>query len=258
MLGWSQGRVFGIFGLHSLYVFVPGVISGEGLVQNLRVTLDKGPRSRVQWNRAFLLVKSLKLVARLLDKGSGSRQIKWWFNLHDIILEAFWKETQLVRTKKKLKGELIVWRTKVYARVQGYSFFLLFCSFSFLVEVGLRAQITIWNFIVPLGHRHLHNNLVFLLLLFQSPWIVVTVINYIDNKKNLITICFFGVVISTVGGRGGFIFSCWHNYNKGRFGFILSCCHKYSRWWDLFVFSVTVQWWRGAIVFLTKDEISTF
>jgi len=48
MLGWSRGRVFGIFGLHWLYVFVPGVKSAGGLVQNLRVTLDKGPRSRIQ------------------------------------------------------------------------------------------------------------------------------------------------------------------------------------------------------------------
>jgi hypothetical protein len=34
---------------------------------------------------------------------------------------------------------------------------------------------------------------------------------------------FFGVVISIVGGRGEFIFSCCHNYNKGRFGFVFFC-----------------------------------
>ncbi len=41
---------------------------------------------------------------------------------------------------------------------------------------------------------------------------------------------------------------CCHNHNKGRFEFIFPCCHKYNRWWDLFVFSLTMQWWRGATV----------
>jgi hypothetical protein len=62
MQGWSQGQVFRNFSLHWLYVFVPGVMSGGGLAQDLRVTLDKGPMSRIQWNKAFLLVKSFKLV----------------------------------------------------------------------------------------------------------------------------------------------------------------------------------------------------
>jgi hypothetical protein len=60
----------------------------------LRATLDKGPQSRVQWNRAFLLVKSFKLIPRPLNKGPGPRQIKWWFSLHGIILK---RENQLVQ-----------------------------------------------------------------------------------------------------------------------------------------------------------------
>ncbi len=52
-----------------------------------RVTVDKGSKSRVQWNRTFLLVKSFKLLPRPLDESPGPRQIKLWFSLHDIILE---------------------------------------------------------------------------------------------------------------------------------------------------------------------------
>jgi len=52
-----------------------------------RPTLDKGPRSRIQWNCAFVLVKSFKLVAGPLDNGLGPRQIKLWFSLQGIILE---------------------------------------------------------------------------------------------------------------------------------------------------------------------------
>jgi len=57
-------------------------VLGEEL---LTATLDKGPRCRVQWNWAFLLVKSFKLVPRPLDKGPG--QIKLWFSLHGIIVK---------------------------------------------------------------------------------------------------------------------------------------------------------------------------
>jgi hypothetical protein len=41
----------------------------------IRATLDKGPRSRVQRNQIFLLVKSFKLVPRPLDEGLGRKQI---------------------------------------------------------------------------------------------------------------------------------------------------------------------------------------
>jgi hypothetical protein len=72
---------------------------------SIRTTLDKGPWSNVQWNQAFLLVKSFKLVSRSLDKGPGRRQIKLWFSLHAII-HSFWKENQLIWTKKtQLNGE---------------------------------------------------------------------------------------------------------------------------------------------------------
>jgi len=50
----------------------------------------------------------------------------------------------------------------------------------------------------------------FFVLLFSShnPWIIVIVINYIDNKRNSIAIHFFCVVISisTIGGWGGLDF----------------------------------------------------
>jgi hypothetical protein len=37
------------------------------LGESKKVTLEKGPKSRVQWNWAFLLIKSFKLVSRPLD-----------------------------------------------------------------------------------------------------------------------------------------------------------------------------------------------
>jgi hypothetical protein len=50
---------------------------------------------------------------------------------------SFWTENQLVQTKKKQLIEgLIVWRTKVYAKVQGYSF-LKFFGFSKFVLLPL-------------------------------------------------------------------------------------------------------------------------
>jgi hypothetical protein len=45
----------------------------------LMAALEKGPRSKVQWSQAFLLVKSFKLVPRPLDKGPKPRQSKLWF-----------------------------------------------------------------------------------------------------------------------------------------------------------------------------------
>ncbi len=108
---------------------------------------------------------------------------------------------------------------------------LKLCKNNYLVEVGLRAQNAIWNFRVPrvhkhfpikflfLGaflsqpcdHKHFQKKIFFILLpSFHSPWINVTVINYIDNKRNSIAIrFFFGCVvisISIVGGRGGLVF----------------------------------------------------
>lgn len=54
-----------------------------------RATLDKGSRSKVQWNQAFLLVTSFKLVPRHLDEGPGPRQVKLWFSLYGISLEGW-------------------------------------------------------------------------------------------------------------------------------------------------------------------------
>jgi hypothetical protein len=139
---------------------------------------------------SIFIGQELLIGARLLNKCPGSRQIKWWFSLHGIILESFQKENQLFWTKKKLKGELIVWRTKVYARVQGYSFLVLFCSLSLLVEVALRVQNSFWNFKVPHGHKHFHNKLFFLLPSFHTPWNIVIFINYFDSKRNSIAIHF--------------------------------------------------------------------
>jgi hypothetical protein len=57
------------------------------LIHRTKGNLKKSPRSRVQWNWTFLLIKSFKLVPRLLDNGLGLRQIRMWFYLHGIILE---------------------------------------------------------------------------------------------------------------------------------------------------------------------------
>jgi len=56
-------------------------------MMNFRAILDKGPKSRVQWNQTFLSIKSFKLVPSPLDEGSRPRQIKLRFSLHGIILE---------------------------------------------------------------------------------------------------------------------------------------------------------------------------
>jgi hypothetical protein len=78
------------------------------------------------------------------------------------------------------------------------------CLGILLLEVGLRAQNAIWNF------RALWSLFLFywfLLSSFHSPWIIVTIINYINNKKNSIVIrVSFGVVISTL--------ECWQVFWK--------------------------------------------
>jgi hypothetical protein len=40
-------------------------------------------------------------------------------------------------------------------------------------------------------NKNFHNNFFFLLPSFHNPWIIVTIINYIDNKNNSIAIHFF-------------------------------------------------------------------
>jgi hypothetical protein len=56
-------------------------------LHNLKATLNKGPCNKVQWDQAFLLVESFKLVPSPLDKGPRQRQFTLWFSLHGIILE---------------------------------------------------------------------------------------------------------------------------------------------------------------------------
>ncbi len=66
-------------------------------------------------------------------------------------MASFWKENQLVQTKKKLKGELIVWRTKVYAKSSRLLIFI-FILFFFIVNGGrpkgskrnLKIQSAMW------------------------------------------------------------------------------------------------------------------
>jgi len=90
-------------------------------------TLTKGPRSKVQWNWFFLLVNSFKLVPRPLDKGSRSKQIKLWFNLHGIILEG--KPIGLDQ-KRELNGESS-WFGEPKCKLG--SFFFCFFRFFFIV-----------------------------------------------------------------------------------------------------------------------------
>jgi hypothetical protein len=73
---------------------------------SFKVTLDNGPKKRVQWNWTFLLVKNLKLVPRHLNKDLGPRQINVWFSLHGIILDG-----KPIGPNQK--------RKKIYKRAQG-------------------------------------------------------------------------------------------------------------------------------------------
>ncbi len=138
---------------------------------------------------------------------------------------------------------------------------MLTCS---LVEVDLKAQNAIWNFRTPHDHKHLHNNFfsyylpftalwpqalsqyIFVLLpSFHGPWIIVTIINYIDNKRNSIAIRFLCChKYSRWSGWACFFLTAIITIMEG-LGLFFYCCHKYSRWWDLFAFSLTMQWWRG-------------
>jgi hypothetical protein len=83
----------------------------------LRVTLDKGPRSRDQWVQAILLVKAFKLIPRPLHEDPKPKSGKLRLNPTWHLL---WRENQLVGTQKTvLIGELLIWRTKNQARDQG-------------------------------------------------------------------------------------------------------------------------------------------
>jgi hypothetical protein len=53
----------------------------------VRATLDESLRSKVQWNRAILLVESHTLDPQPLDEGPRPKSGKESLNLHDTILE---------------------------------------------------------------------------------------------------------------------------------------------------------------------------
>jgi len=72
---------------------------------------------RVQWNRAILLDESHKLDPMTFRWESKTK--KWHIKAKPT-WHHFWRENQLFWTKtKELKGELMIWRTKMQARVQG-------------------------------------------------------------------------------------------------------------------------------------------
>jgi hypothetical protein len=114
--------------LYILLVWEPN-LSGQPY-NHPSVNLTKGPRSKVQWNWAFLLVQSFKLVPMPLDEGSRSKQIKLWFSLHGIILEG---KSNCLDQKRELNREFMVWKPKCKL---GSIFFLFFSLFSFtLVQI---------------------------------------------------------------------------------------------------------------------------
>ncbi len=76
---------------------VPGGAKKILFCDDLRATLDEGPRSRDQLIQAILLVKSFKLVPRPLDEGPRPKSGKLRLNLHGT---CFGGENQLVGTKK--------------------------------------------------------------------------------------------------------------------------------------------------------------
>jgi hypothetical protein len=92
--------------------------------------LNKGPRNRVQWNQAFLLVKSFKLVPRPLDKGPRSRQFTLWFSLHGIILKGKPIDLDQIFFKKESSS---FWELECKLRSTVVHFFV-FSSFSWVFK----------------------------------------------------------------------------------------------------------------------------
>jgi hypothetical protein len=99
----------------------------------LRATLDKGPKSRVQWNLTLILVKNFKLVPRPLNKGPRPRQIKLWFSLHGIILEG--KPIGLNPKKIKIKENSWFGEPKCKIRFKVTHFFV-FNLFHYCFTLG--------------------------------------------------------------------------------------------------------------------------
>jgi hypothetical protein len=120
-----RGTLFVIFFiLRNLPCMVPSSLEAEVLLRVMRLphtlsaTLDKRLRSRVQWNRAVLLAESQKLEPWPLDEGPRPISGKSRLNLHGTILQRF-NQLRPQRKKRILKGELMIWRTKMQTRVQG-------------------------------------------------------------------------------------------------------------------------------------------
>jgi hypothetical protein len=121
-----RGTLYVIFFiLRNLPCMVPSSLEAEVsprvrcLPHTLRAALDKRLRSRVQWNRAVLLAESQKLEPWPLDEDPRPKSGKSRLNLHGIILERFNQLRPPKEKKKILKGELMIWRTKMQTRVQG-------------------------------------------------------------------------------------------------------------------------------------------
>jgi len=74
----------------------PGLIASTASSCWVRAACNEGPRFRVKWNRAILLVKRHKLDPWPLDEGPRTKSGKSRLNLHDTILEGY----QLVQTAK--------------------------------------------------------------------------------------------------------------------------------------------------------------
>jgi hypothetical protein len=83
-----------------------------------RATLDEGLKFSVQWNRTILLAESHKLDPWPLDEGPRPKSGKLRLNLHGTISEG--KSIGLGQ-KRKFKGEIMIWRTKIQARSKARS-----------------------------------------------------------------------------------------------------------------------------------------
>jgi len=96
----------------------------------LRGTLDKGSRSKVQWNWTFLLVKSFRLVSKPIDKDPRPRQIKLWFSLHGIILEG-----KLIEIDKKKSFKERSWFGEPKCKLGSKVPFFLMLFFIFVAQI---------------------------------------------------------------------------------------------------------------------------
>jgi hypothetical protein len=91
--------------------WVLGPLKSKGCNQtSLRATLDKGARCKVQQNGAVLLVKNHKLDPGPLDEDPRPIEAKLKWHLHGTILEG---NSIGPNPKMELKGELMVWKTKI-------------------------------------------------------------------------------------------------------------------------------------------------